>query len=54
MLRLIADSGGEKLLGVPIIGDGATELIHRGQTALQADMPVETFVENILNFRTIA
>ncbi len=54
MLRLIADPSGEKLLGVQIIGEGATELIHIGQMALQADMPVDTFVENIFNFPTMA
>lgn len=54
MLRLIADPKGEILLGVQIIGEGATELIHIGQMALQAGMPVDTFVENIFNFPTMA
>lgn len=54
MLRLISDPSGEILLGVQIIGEGATELIHIGQMALQANMPVDTFVENIFNFPTMA
>ena len=54
MLRLISDPSGEKLLGVQIIGEGATELIHIGQMALQGNMPVDTFVENIFNFPTMA
>jgi NAD(P) transhydrogenase len=54
MLRLIADSAGEQLLGVQIIGEGATELIHIGQMALLANMKIDAFVENIFNFPTLA
>jgi len=34
LLKLIADPTGERLLGVQIVGDSATELIHMGQLAL--------------------
>ena len=54
LLRLISDSAGKKLLGVQIIGEGATELIHIGQMALLAGMDIDTFVENIFNFPTLA
>jgi NAD(P) transhydrogenase len=53
-LKMVADEHGERLLGVQIIGDGATELIHLGQMALISASPVETFVENIFNFPTLA
>jgi NAD(P) transhydrogenase len=54
MLRLVADAKGKKLLGVQIIGEGATELIHIGQMALLSGMDVDGFVENIFNFPTLA
>lgn len=54
MLRLIADPAGKKLLGVQIIGEGATELIHIGQMGLLSGMDVDAFVENIFNFPTMA
>jgi NAD(P) transhydrogenase len=54
MLRLIADPAGKKLLGVQIVGEGATELIHIGQMALLSNMDIDAFVENIFNFPTLA
>lgn len=54
LLKLVADAGGERLLGVQIVGEGATELIHVGQMALLAQCKVEAFVENTFNFPTLA
>ncbi len=54
LLRMIADPTGEKLLGVQIVGEGATELIHIGQMGLLSDMTIDAFVENIFNFPTLA
>ena len=54
LLKLIADPSGRKLLGVHIVGEGATELVHVGQMALLAGMEVDAFVENIFNFPTLA
>lgn len=54
LLKLIADPLGQKLLGVAIIGEGATELIHIGQMALLSAMKIDAFVENIFNFPTLA
>ncbi len=54
MLKLIADRDTRKLLGVHIIGEGATELIHMGQLALLAGFTVDVFVENVMNFPTLA
>ena len=54
MLKMIADPQGDKLLGVHIIGEGATELIHLGQMALINNMGVETFIDQIFNFPTLA
>jgi NAD(P) transhydrogenase len=54
LLKMIADPTGEHLLGVQIIGEGATELIHMGQMALQHAASIDSFVENIFNFPTLA
>jgi len=54
MLKLVADPSGEKLLGVHIVGEGATELVHIGQMALLYNPAIDNFVENIFNFPTMA
>ncbi len=54
MLKMVADSKGEKLLGVHIVGEGATELIHLGQMGLLHHIEIDHFVENIFNFPTLA
>jgi len=54
LLKIIADPSGHKLLGVHIVGEGATELIHLGQMALLTGASIESFVENIFNFPTLA
>ena len=54
MLKLVADPSGQQLLGVHIIGEGATELIHIGQMALLNNTGIDMFVENVFNFPTLA
>lgn len=54
MLRMVADPTGTDLLGVQIVGEGATELIHIGQMGLLSGMKIDAFVENIFNFPTLA
>ncbi len=54
MLKIVCDIEGKKILGVMIVGEGATELIHIGQMALISDANVDIFVENIFNFPTLA
>lgn len=54
LLKMVADPTGEGLLGVQIIGEGATELIHVAQVALQHAATIDSFVENIFNFPTLA
>jgi NAD(P) transhydrogenase len=43
-----------RLLGVHIMGEGATELIHIGQAVLNLEGALEYFVENTFNFPTLA
>jgi NAD(P) transhydrogenase len=54
LLKLIADPGGRRVVGVQIAGDGATELVHIGQLGLAAEMEVDAYVENVFNFPTMA
>jgi len=54
VLKLVTDERGDKLLGVQIAGDGATELIHLGQMAIIGEMSVDTFANATFNFPTMA
>ncbi len=54
LLKMVADPKGEQLLGVHIVGEGATELIHIGQMGLMHHIHIDRFVENIFNFPTLA
>jgi NAD(P) transhydrogenase len=54
LLKMVADPAGERLLGVQVVGDSATELVHLGQLALQGSATVESFIDNIFNFPTYA
>ena len=37
-----------------VVGDGATELVHVGQMAMLGGLPVDVFVEQALDFPTLA
>ncbi len=54
LLKMVADPEGERLLGVQVVGDSATELVHIGQLALQSSATIESFIDNIFNFPTYA
>lgn len=54
MLKLVTDPQGQKLLGVHIVGEGATEIIHIGQMGILNHIEVDVFIENIFNFPTMA
>jgi NAD(P) transhydrogenase len=54
MLKMVAGPDGRRLLGVQIVGEGASELIHLGQMALASGASVDTFVDSIFNFPTLA
>lgn len=54
LLKMVADPAGERLLGVQVVGDSATELVHLGQLALQGSSTIESFIDNVFNFPTYA
>ena len=54
LLKVIFHRDSHALLGVHIIGQGATELIHIGQAVLAYGGTVEYFVHNVFNYPTMA
>jgi len=52
-LTLICDRSTTRVLGVQVLGESATDLIHLGQAAIAAGSPAEFFVEQIFNFPTM-
>ena len=54
MLKMLIHQDTHKLVGVHIIGSGATELIHIGQAVMALDGTAEFFVDNVFNFPTLA
>jgi len=54
LLKLIFHSETRKLLGVHIIGEGASELIHIGQAVLSFGGTVDYFVNTVFNYPTLA
>ena len=54
MLKLIFHAETRKLLGVCIIGEGASELIHIGQAVLAMDGTIDYFIDTVFNYPTLA
>jgi len=54
LLKLIFHTKTRKLLGVSIIGEGATELIHIGQAVLSYNGDIDYFVDTVFNYPTLA
>ncbi len=53
-LKLIFSPETKELLGVHIIGEGASELLHIGQAVLVLKGTIEYFVETVFNYPTLA
>ncbi len=54
LLKLIFGIDDRKLLGVHIVGEGATELIHIGQAVLSFGGTLDYFVDTVFNYPTLA
>jgi len=54
MLKLIFSLETKKLLGVHVLGEEATELVHIGQAVLALGGELDFFVENVFNYPTLA
>lgn len=53
-LKLVVEPARQRIVGAQILGEGATELIHLAQMAMTNEATVETFVDTIFNFPTLA
>ena len=54
MLKILFDPESHKLLGVHIIGETATELIHIGQAVISFGGTIEYFRDTVFNYPTLA
>ncbi len=54
MMKMLFAIDSRRLLGVHIVGEGATELIHIGQAVLNLGGTLDYFVENTFNYPTLA
>ena len=54
MLKLLFCPNTFKILGVHIIGDRASEIIHIGQVVMSLDAPIQYFRDTVFNYPTLA
>jgi NAD(P) transhydrogenase len=54
MLKLIFSPADKKLLGMSIIGESATELIHIGMMVLDNGLTINEFIEQVFNYPTLS
>ena len=54
MMKMIFAIENRRLLGVHIVGEGATELVHIGQAVLNLRGTLDYFIENTFNYPTLA
>ena len=54
MMKLIIHQDTHEILGVHVIGSGATEMIHIGQAVMALGGTAEFFIDNVFNWPTLA
>ncbi len=54
MLKLLFHRDTRKLLGVHVIGEAATEIVHIGQTVMSFDGTIDYFRDTVFNYPTMA
>jgi NAD(P) transhydrogenase len=54
LLKILFHRDTRQLLGVAILGEGASELIHIGQAALSLGGTIDYFVDTVFNYPTLA
>ena len=54
LLKLLFDRDDRRLLGVHVIGSGATELVHIGQAVFGLGGGLDYFLETVFNYPTLA
>jgi len=54
VLKLIVDRRDRRLIGVHVIGERATELVHIGQAVVHLGGTIDAFIEMVFNFPSLA
>jgi len=54
LVKLVVDAGSRRLLGVHIVGEGATELIHQGQAVLHFGGTLDYFIHATFDVPTMS
>jgi len=54
MVKLLFSPSDQKLLGVHIMGEGASELIHVGLFVLSQGLTIDYFIQSVFNFPTLS
>ena len=54
MLKMLFSLDERKLLGVHIVGEGATELVHIGQAVIAFGGTLDYFIQTVFNYPTLA
>lgn len=54
LLKLMFDAETRKVLGVSILGEGASELVHIGQAVMALGGTIDYFVDTVFNYPTLA
>ena len=54
MLKMMFNRENRRLLGVAILGEGASDLIHIGQAVLAHEGTIDYFVDTVFNYPTLA
>ncbi len=54
MLKLLFHRETRKLLGVHVIGESATEIVHIGQAVMALDGTIDYFRDTVFNYPTMA
>jgi NAD(P) transhydrogenase len=54
MLKLLFDRDSKRILGVHVIGDRATELIHIGQAVMTHGGTLDYFIDTVFNYPTLS
>jgi NAD(P) transhydrogenase len=54
LLKLIFARADRKLLGIAMIGESATELIHIGMMVLDKGLTIDEFIEQVFNYPTLS
>ena len=54
LIKLVVDADSRRLLGVHIVGEGATELVHQGQAVLHFGGTIDYFIHATFDVPTMS